>query len=152
MEVLSAMQFLSVYLNFDGAAQEAFEFYRSVFGGEFNGMLRFRDFDEDAMGVSEADRDKIAHVSLPLSSGVGLMASDVAGEQAKRFIAGNNVYIYLEADSAEEADRLYEGLSQDGIAEMPLQPTVWAEKYGSLIDRFGVPWMISYTGDVEFTL
>lgn len=146
------MQFMTVYLNFNGDAEEAFAFYRTVFGGEFDGMLRFRDFGEDAMGVPEADREKIAHVSLPLSGGVGLMGSDVAGEQADGFVAGNNVYIYLEAESAAEAERIFEGLSEGGTVEMPLQSTEWAEKYASLVDRFGVPWIVSFTGDVQFSL
>lgn len=146
------MQFVSTYLNFNGNALEAFEFYRSVFGGEFDGILRFRDFGDDAMGVAEAERDKIAHISLPLANGIGLMGSDVTGAYAEAFRTGSNVYIYLETESGSEADRLFEGLSEGGTAEMPLQPTQWAEKYGSLVDQFGVQWMISYTGDVEFSL
>ncbi len=146
------MQFMTTYLNFDGNAEEAFEFYRSVFGGEFDGILRFRDFGDDAMGASEADLDKVAHISLPLVNGIGLMASDVIGPQSDAFKAGSNVYIYLEAESGAEADRVFEGLSAGGTVEMPLQPTAWAEKYGSLIDRFGVQWMVSFTGDVQFTM
>lgn len=146
------MQFMSVYLNFPGNAEEAFEFYRSVFGGDFNGMLRFRDFGEDAMGVGESELDKIAHVSLPVAGEISLMGSDVAGPGVDTFRAGTNVYVYLETDSAEEADRIYSALSEGGTAEMPLETTGWAEKYGSCIDRFGIPWMISYTGDVEFSL
>lgn len=146
------MQFVSQYLNFAGNAEEAFEFYRSVFGGEYDGVLRFRDFGEDAMGASGPDLDKIAHISLPLVGGIGLMASDVIGPQAATFNAGNNFYIYLEAETGEEADRLFAALSEGGTAEMPLQPTAWAEKYGSLIDKFGVQWMISYTGDVQFSM
>lgn len=146
------MQFMTVYLNFDGDAEEAFQFYRAVFGGEFDGMLRFRDFGEDAMGVPEADRERIAHVSLPLVGDIGLMGSDVAGPQAAAFRAGNNVYIYLEAESRAEAERVFAELSAGGTVEMPLQASDWAERYGSLVDRFGVPWMISYTGDVQFSL
>lgn len=146
------MQYMTTYLNFNGNAREAFEFYRSVFGGEFDGVLTFRDFDDDAMGVPEADKDKIAHISLPIANGIGLMASDVAGPQADAFSAGNNTYLYLEADSAEEAERLFAGLSAGGSVEMPLMTTAWAEKYGSLTDRFGIQWMISFTGDVQFEL
>ncbi len=146
------MQFMTVYLNFNGDAEEAFEFYRTVFGGEYSGLLRFRDFGEDAMGMPDADRDKIAHVSLPLANGIGLMGSDVAGPQADAFTAGNNVYIYLEAESGSEAERFFEGLSAGGTVEMPPQPTEWAETYAVLRDRFGVGWMISFTGDVEFSL
>jgi len=145
------MQYVSQYLNFGGNAEEAFEFYRSVFGGEYEGVLRFRDFGDDMMGASEADQDKIAHISLPLAEGYNLMASDVVGPQAASFQAGNNFYIYLEAETGEEADRLFAALSAGGTAEMPMQPTAWAEKYGSLVDKFGVQWMISYTGDVQFS-
>ena len=146
------MQFMTTYLNFNGNAMEAFEFYKQVFGGEFDGVMRFRDFDEDAMGVPEADKDKIAHISLPLAGGVALMASDVAGPQADGFRPGNNSYIYLETETGPEADRIFDGLSAGGTVEMPLQATGWAEKYGMVADRFGVQWMISFTGDVEFSL
>jgi PhnB protein len=146
------MQYVTVYLNFDGNTEEAFGFYRSVFGGEFTGVIRFRDFGEDAMGAAEEDLDKVAHISLPLVEGVSLMASDVVGAQSDAFKVGNNVYIYLEVDSGEEADRLFSALSDGGLAEMPLQPTGWAEKYGTCIDKYGVQWMISYTGAVEFSM
>lgn len=146
------MQFVTPYLNFNGNAEEAFEFYRSVFGGEFQGIVRFRDFGEGEMDVPEEDKEKIAHISLPLVGSVNLMASDVVGPQAASFNVGNNVYIYLEAETADEADRLFSSLSEGGVAEMPLQPTGWAEKYGSCVDRFGVQWMISFTGDVQFSI
>lgn len=146
------MQFTGPYLNFAGNAEEAFEFYREVFGGEYEGILRFRDFGDNEMGVADEDLEKIAHVSLPLNEGIALMASDVVGPQAEAFKVGTNVYLYLEADSAEEADRLFDGLSEGGVVEMPLQATDWAERTGSCVDRFGVQWMIAYTGDVEFSL
>lgn len=146
------MRFMTVYLNFDGDAEGAFEFYRSVFGGEFDAVLRFSDFGEEAMGVTEADREKIAHISLPLVGDIGIMASDVAGPQADAFRAGNNMYVYLEAESGAEAERVFGELSAGRTVEMPLQATEWAEKYGSLVDRFGVPWMVSFTGDVQFAL
>jgi len=144
------MKYVTQYLNFNGDAEQAFELYRSVFGGEYTGILRFRDFGDAGMEVPDADLDKIAHISLPLVGDVGLMASDVVGEQVASFNAGNNFYIYLEMDSAEEADRIFAGLSEGGIAEMELQPTAWAEHTGSLVDKFGIKWMISYTGDVQF--
>lgn len=146
------MQFVSLYLNFKGNAEEAFEFYRSVFGGEFSGVIRFRDFGDNSMGVQEADLDKIAHISLPLVGDVSLMASDAVGPEAESFNVGNNVYVYLETDSAQEVDRLFAALSDGGDTEMPLQPTEWAEKYGSCVDKYGIRWMFSYTGDVEFSI
>ncbi len=146
------MQFTGPYLNFPGNAEEAMEFYRSVFGGEYDGVMRFRDFGDNELGAPEADLDKIAHISLPLSEGIGLMASDVVGPQLESFTVGNSIYLYLEADTAEEADRLFDALSEGGVAEMPLEAVGWAEKFGSCIDRYGVPWMISFTGDVQFSL
>ncbi|MDP2401921.1 MAG: VOC family protein [Actinomycetota bacterium] len=146
------MQSVHPYLNFRGDAEQAFELYRNVFGTEPLGLLRFRDFADNAMGVSEADLDKIAHFALPLAPGVNLMGSDVVGEDAAAFVPGNNNYIYLEADSAEEAQRLFEALSDGGRIEMPLMGTDWAEQYGVCNDPFGVHWMVAYTGDVEFEL
>lgn len=146
------MQSVHPYLNFKGDAEAAFSLYRSVFGGEFLGVLRFRDFGDNSMGVSDADLDKIAHITLPLAEGTNLMGSDVVGDDAESFVVGSNNYIYLEADTGEEADRVYSALSEGGEAEMPLMATEWAEKYGTCVDRFGVRWMVSFTGSVEFSM
>lgn len=146
------MESVHPYLNFRGDAEQAFEFYLRVFGAEPLGLLRFRDFGDNEMGVDAADLDKIAHFALPLGAGVNLMGSDVVGEDAGAFVPGNNTHIYLEADSAEEALRLFEALSAGGSVEMPLMGTDWAEQYGMCVDPFGVRWMIAYTGDVQFEL
>ncbi len=146
------MQSVHPYLNFGGDAEQAFEFYRGVFGTESLGLLRFRDFADNAMGVADADLDKIAHFALPLAPGVNLMGSDVVGADADAFVPGNNTYIYLEADSAEEVQGLFEALSDGGRVEMPLMGTEWAEQYGICVDPFGVRWMVSYTGEVQFEL
>lgn len=151
------------YLNFNGNTEEAFEFYKSVFGGEFITLVRFRDFEPDAgeeapkvgeeyegMQVAEADRDKIAHVALPLGDGNILMGTDSLESMGKSLSMGNNFYIALEAGDEGEAARVFDALSEGGNVEMALQKTEWAEKYGSLVDRFGVQWMVSYTGDVRF--
>jgi len=140
------------YLNFKGDAEEAFVLYRSIFGGDFPGIVRFREFGGAEMGVTEADLDKIAHIALPISEGVTLMASDVIGEEAEAFVVGTNSYIYLETSSAEEAGRVFDALSSGGRIEMELAPTEWAEKYGCCTDRFGVQWMVAYTGAVEFSM
>jgi len=138
------------YLNFPGNAEEAFEFYRSVFGGDFSAVVRFRDFGEDGMGVPGDELDKIAHIGLALAGGVYLMASDVVSSSPAALTAGNNFYITLQPDDADEAKRLFDGLSGGGEVEMDLQRTGWAELYGSFADRFGVRWMINYEGDVSF--
>ncbi len=136
------------YLNFDGNAREAFDHYRSIFGGEFATALRFRDFPGN-MGVGEADLDKTAHIALPLGKQM-LMASDVSGGYGANFKVGTNTYIHVEADGADEANRIFDGLSAGGKSEMPLSKTEWAELYGICVDKFGVQWMVSYTGSVTF--
>lgn len=138
------------YLNFQGNTQQAFDFYRSVFGGDFAGVIRYGDFP-GGMGVAESDRDKLAHIALPLGKGNVLMGTDVVGLYGKAFIPGNNFYITLSPDDAAEAHRLFDSLSAGGQAEMPLQKTEWAELYASVIDKFGVQWMIDYTGNVTFS-
>jgi len=143
------MKAANPYLNFPGNTEEAFNFYRSVFGGEFIAVLRFRDFGAEPMGIPEKDLDRIAHIALPLGPNNMLMGTDVVGDQPPVSF-GNNSYIVLEADSAEEADRLFEGLSAGGTVAMPLQRTEWAEKYGICTDRYGVQWMVDFTGDVQF--
>ena len=142
------MKAANPYLNFAGETEEAFNFYRSVFGGEFIAVLRFRDFGAEPMGIPEKDLDRIAHIALPLGPNNMLMGTDVVGDRPPVAV-GNNTYIALEAESADEADRLFDGLSAGGTIEMPLQRTQWAEKYGICQDRFGVQWMVDYTGDVD---
>jgi PhnB protein len=139
----------SPYLNFPGNTEEAFNYYKSVFGGEFTNITRFRDMGNNSMGVPESDLDKIANVGLPLGKHTVLMGTDsLAGW--KPLTMGNNFYITIEVDSSAEADRLFANLSDAGHVEMPLQPTEWAEKYGCCADRFGVQWMVMYTGSVQF--
>ncbi len=144
------MKALSPYLNFGGNTEEAFNFYRSVFGGEFVGVVRFKDFAENPMGIPEADLDKIAHICLSLGNGAVLMGTDVVESMCKDLKVGNNFYLTLEPESAEEAEKLFSALSSGGEVEMPLQKTEWAEKYGQCTDKFGVQWMINHTGGVQF--
>lgn len=136
------------YLNFAGDTEEAFEFYRSVFGGEFTNVVRFRDFGGE--GVPEKDLDKIMHIGLKIGGEDMIMATDTLESQGRELKMGNNNYIYLEADNAENARELYDGLSRGGQIEMKLEPVPWAELYSSFIDKFGVQWMVSYTGNVQF--
>lgn len=139
------------YLNFPGTTEEAFVFYRSVFGGDLSGPIRFRDFGSNEMGLSEEELDLVAHISLPLGSGGTLMGTDVTGAWREGFVAGTNCYTHLEVDGADEARRIFAALSEGGTVQMELTRTDWAELYGSLRDRFGVQWMVSYTGSVSFT-
>jgi PhnB protein len=141
---------VSPYLNFPGNTEEAFSFYHSVLGGELVGPIRFRDFPEDPMGVPEEELDRIANIGLALGNGTTLMGTDVISAWRDGFVVGTNSYIHLEVDGADEAERVFDGLSAGGAVEMALTRTEWAEKYGTCRDRFGVQWMISYTGSVVF--
>ena len=139
------------YLNFDGNAEEAFQFYRSVFGGEFAVLVRFKDMGGGPPGATPAELERLAHVSLPFAKDGGmLMASDILPSAGHKLTVGNNFYISLAPESADEAQRLYERLSVGGQVEMALQETPWAEKFATLTDRFGVQWMVSYAGSVQF--
>jgi PhnB protein len=147
------MKAVNPYLYFPGCTEEAFRFYRSVFGGDFAAVIRFRDFPDNPMGVPEAQLDKIAHIALPFGQDNMLMGTDYLAEicmEQPAFVRGNNFSITLGPESAEEAETLYNALSVGGKALMPLQRTEWAEKHGSCEDRFGVQWMLDYTGEVKF--
>ena len=143
------MNAVSPYLNFAGNTEEAFSFYQTVFGGELQ-ILRFGDFPGNSMGVPDEDADRIAHAALPLTNGSTLMGTDTLASQGQELTPGNNVSIALEAGSEEEAEKLFGALSAGGNAIMPLARTEWAERYGMCVDRFGVQWMVNYTGNVQF--
>ena len=145
------MKAVHPYLNFDGITLEAFEFYRSVFGGEFTNVTRYREMGGVEMGIAEDKLDLIANIGLPLADNVVLMGTDVVPGFGQEHRPGNNVSITLEPDSPEEAERLFSAMSAGGEVEMGLDKTEWAEAFGSFRDRFGVQWMVNYTGSVEFS-
>lgn len=134
----------NTYLNFNGNCEEAFNFYKSVFGGEFNYIGRFGEMPEsDDYKVSEADKNKIMHVSLPIGSSI-LMGSDCGGDWAPVFKQGNNFSVSVTADSKEEANKLFNALSNGGQITMPLESTFWGDYFGMLTDKFGINWMMSF--------
>lgn len=138
----------SIYLNFPGETEAAFNFYKSVFGTEFDGggFNRFGDMppQEGMPPMSQTLKNQILHVSLPILGGVRLMGSDAPVEMGFSVNKGNHVYINLETDSREESDRLFALLSEGGKVEMPMSDMFWGAYYGSLCDKFGVQWMINY--------
>ncbi len=135
---------LNTYLNFDGNCREAFEFYRSVFGGEFTALQTFADGPPEMPPVSEEEKGRVMHVSLPIGSSE-LMGSDVAAGFGPPFAAGNNFSIAVEADSRAQCDELFARLSAGGAVIMPLQDMFWGSYFGQCADRFGVTWMVSHT-------
>ena len=146
------MAAVNPYLNFDGNAEEAFNFYKSVFGGEFPAVMRWKDMpgcDGVEKKLSEADGEKIMHVALPIADGSVLMASDILESMGQTLTAGNNLQIAISPDSKEEADRLFNGLSAGGKVEMPLADAFWGGYFGSFTDKFGVQWLVNYDNNQE---
>lgn len=140
------MTTVNVYLNFNGNCEDAFNFYKSVFGGEFSYVGRFKDIpsQEGMPPVPKEMGDKIMHVSLPISKETVIMGSDTGGEWAPSFLQGNNFSISINTDSKEEVDRFFNGLSEGGQVTMPLANTFWGDYFGMFTDKFGVNWMVSY--------
>ncbi len=135
---------LHTYLNFAGNTEEAFNFYKSVFGGEFSSVVRFKDMPMPGANISKADENKILHIGLPIGHDAMLMASDTL-ESIGKLVQGNNVSISIHPESKEEADRLFNGLSAEGVIEMPIANQPWGDYYGSFKDKFGVQWMVNYS-------
>ncbi len=137
------MASLSPYLNFMGNTEEAFTFYKSVFGGEFTNFQRFKDTTE-AGKMSAEDGEKIMHVALPIGHGTILMATDMLESFGQTLITGNNFSISIDTESEEEASKLFNALSAGGKVEMPLDKTFWGAYFGMFTDKFGIQWMVNY--------
>ena len=140
---------LNPYLHFDGNTEEVFNFYRSVFGGEFAMVKRFGEVpgcDDMPEGskISASDKEKIMHIALPLGDENVLMGTDRLESMRHEMIKGNDFSLSLSADSREEADRIFAGLADGGKVEMPLADAFWGAYFGMLEDKFGVSWMVSY--------
>lgn len=132
------------YLNFDGQAEEAFNFYKSVFGGEFTFFAKMSDAPESDK-LTEAEKNRVMHVALPINEHTTLMASDCVPSAGHVLKEGNNMYINIQAESREDADRLFNGLSAGGTIEMPMEDMFWGDYFGSFKDRFGIQWMVNFS-------
>ena len=139
------MKSISPYLNFKDKTEEAFNFYKSVLGGEFNMMQRFKDMPPGSGDVPDSEKNLILHVSLNLGKGVVIMGSDAPEAHGRSVVFGNNVHISIDAESEEEAERLYKGLSKGGKVDMPLQKMFWGAMYAGFADKYGVHWMINFS-------
>jgi len=140
---------VSTYLNFPRNAEEAFLFYKSVFGGEFSrgGIARFSDIPASGGMPSLADEDKnlVMHIELPILGGHLLMGTDAPESMGFTVIKGNNVHINLEPDTREETQRLFKALSSGGKVTMELQDMFWGAYFGSCTDKFGIRWMFNFS-------
>ena len=137
---------VSTYLNFPRTTEEAFQFYKSIFGTEFSTPIaRFKDIPAQPgqPPLPEADKNLVMHVELPILAGHVLMGTDAPESMGFTVTAGNNMYINLEPDTRAETDRLFKALSDGGTVEMPLQEMFWGGYFGSLADRHGIRWMFN---------
>lgn len=137
---------VSNYLNFPGNTEEAFLFYKSVFKTEFSGRIaRYKDMppNPEQPALSESDQNLVLHVELPTLGDHVLMGTDATGCMGSTVTPGNNLYINLEPDTRDEAERLFNALADGGKIEMPLQDMFWGAYFGSLTDRFGIHWMVN---------
>lgn len=136
---------INPYLTFDGNCEAAFNFYKSVFGGDFAYIGRYKDMPpQDGFETPEGFGDKIMHVSLPIGGDTILMGADFCGDGSCQFTVGNNISISINTDSKESADRLFKGLSEGGTPFMPMATTFWGAYFGMLVDKYGVNWMVSF--------
>lgn len=136
---------VSTYLNFERNTEEAFNFYKSVFGTEFIGDIdRMGTAPEDQeQPLSEEDKNLVMNVQLPILAGHVLMGTDAPASMGFQLVKGNNVYINLEPDTRKETEELFDALSQDGTVEVELQQMFWGDYFGSLTDKFGLKWMFN---------
>ena len=136
---------LNPYLSFKGTCEEAFNFYKSVFGSEFLYLGRFKDMPENPeYPIQESNKDKIMHISLPINNETVLYGCDTTQVNDKFTVSDNNISLSIETDSMDEATRIFNGLSDGGIVTMPLDKTFWDAYFGMFTDKYGINWMVNY--------
>lgn len=137
------MAIINPHINFNGNAEEAFNFYRSVFGGEFTKLMRFKELSSPDFPVDVSEENKIMHIALPIGRNL-LMANDVPASMGRTNENENRSKISISAESMEEAEMLFNGLSADGNIEFPLGKSPWGSYFGMFRDKFGIEWMVDF--------
>jgi PhnB protein len=137
------MALINPHINFNGNAEEAFTFYKSVFGGEFEKIIRFKDISSAEFPVAEHEANKIMHIALPIGPNM-LMANDVPEIMGRTNENENRSKIFISAESREEADKLFNGLSAGGNVEMPIGDAPWGSYFAMFRDKYGIEWMVEF--------
>ena len=137
------MATINPYINFNGNAEEAFNFYKSVFGGEFGGIIRFKDLESPEFPIPEEDANKIMRITLPIG-GNTLTANDVPTALGPVNENENRSKISIDAESQEEADRIFAGLSEGGTVEMPMDQSPWGTWFAMFRDKYGIEWTVEF--------
>ncbi len=138
------MALINPHINFNGNAEEAFTFYKSVFGGEFAKVIRFKDLASPEFPVTEKEENKIMHIALPIGKSNVLMANDVPDFLGKVNENENRSKISISTESKEEADKLFNGLSAGGQVEMPISDSPWGSYFGMFRDKYGIEWIVEF--------
>lgn len=138
------MATINPHINFNGNAQEAFNFYKSVFGGEFTNIIHFKDLASSDFKIAEKEENKIMHIALSIGKCSMLMGNDVPEIMGKTNENENRSKIVISAESKEEADKLFNGLSVGGQIEMPIADSFWGTYFGSFRDKYGIEWMVDF--------
>ena len=134
---------INPHINFNGNAEEAFTFYKSVFGGEFAKIMRFKDLSNPEFPVAENEANKIMHIALPIGKSI-LMANDVPESMGRTNENENRSKIVISAESKEEADKLFNGLSVGGNIEGPIGDSPWGTYFGCFRDKYGIEWIVEF--------
>jgi len=143
------MPLINPHINFNGNAEEAFNFYKSVFGGEFAQIVRLKDISSPEFPVAENDANKIMHIALPIGKNI-LMANDVPESMGRVNENENRSKIVINAESRAEADKLFNGLSAGGNVEVPIGDSPWGTYFGMFRDKFGIEWMVDFDPKFSF--
>jgi PhnB protein len=138
------MALINPHINFNGNAEEAFTFYKSVFGGEFEKVIRFKELAGSGFPVAEKEENKIMHIALPIGKTSMLMGNDVPEFMGKTNENENRSKIVISAESKEEADKLFNGLSAGGQIEGPVGDSPWGTYFGMFRDKYGIEWMVEF--------
>ena len=136
---------INPWINFNGNAEEAFTFYKSVFGGEFTKVIRFKNIASPEFPVAEKDENKIMLIALPIGKSNVLMANDVPEFMGKVNENENRSKISVSTESKEEADKLFNGLSAGGVVEGPMSDSPWGSYAGMFRDKYGIEWIIEFS-------
>ena len=137
------MATINPYINFNGNAEEAFNFYKSVFGGEFTHVAYFKDMESPEFKVTESEANKIMHIQLPIGKNL-LMGNDVPESMGRTNENENRSKISINCESKEEADRLFNGLTVGGKVEVPMNDSPWGSYFGMFRDKYGIEWMVDF--------
>ena len=142
------MTTLNPYLNFNGNTEEAFTFYKSIFGGDFAMVQRFKDTPE-AGNTAAADQNKIMHIALPIGNGNILMGTDALESKGHKLTGGNNFHLSVSTESEDETRKIFNALSSGGTITVPLDKMFWGAYFGMCTDKFGIQWMVNYDSNYQ---